>query len=71
MVNIKFFIRSTNKDTLAIVHMKIFLGRGKQFYLDSGFKVLADAWSNTVINPRYGFPRVYSFVMNRLPYENL
>lgn len=62
MANIKFFIRSTNKDSLAIVHMGISLGRGKQFYLDSGFKVLTDAWSNTVqgIKPRYRFSDVYT-----------
>lgn len=73
MANIKFFIRSTNKDSLAIVHIGISLGRGKQFYLDSGFKVLTDAWSNTVqgIKPRYNYSDVYTQKMGAQLTSNL
>lgn len=61
MASIKFYIRSTNKDSMATIHLSVSLGRGKQFYLDSGLKVLTDAWSNSVqgIKPRYRFSDSY------------
>ena len=45
MTSIKFFTRTTNKDSMSVIHVTISLGRGKQFYLNSGLKVFNDAWS--------------------------
>ncbi|WP_288707933.1 site-specific integrase [uncultured Alistipes sp.] len=65
MASIKFFTRTTSKDSMSVIHVTISLGRGKQFYLNSGLKVFNDAWSNTTqgIKPRYRYSEIYTQAM--------
>ncbi|MDR0509555.1 MAG: hypothetical protein LBH06_00500 [Rikenellaceae bacterium] len=57
MATFRYCIRSTKRNKLAKIQLLFTVRRGNQFYADSGFLVLTDAWSDKMqsIKPRYAF----------------
>ena len=55
MASFCYRIRSTQKNKLVKIQVLFTVGRGNQFYVDSQYMVLTDAWDNKAASP---FPMI-------------
>ena len=73
MATFCYRIRSTQKNKLVKVQILFTVGRGNQFYVDSQYLVLTDAWDSKrqAVKSRYAFTDDFSEQQGREVMKNL